>query len=97
MRIAKCKVQSEAACRLLAVICILQFAFCTLQCSAARRVDQAVLDAEAERVAVVAKASSATLAVFAKAGKGGGSGVVISPDGYALTNFHVTSRHRQLA
>jgi S1-C subfamily serine protease len=27
--------------------------------------------------------------VFAKEGAGGGSGVVISPDGYALTNFHV--------
>jgi serine protease Do len=27
--------------------------------------------------------------VFAKEGSGGGSGVVISPDGYALTNFHV--------
>ncbi len=51
--------------------------------------DQAVLDAEAERIAVMDKAKSAVLAVFDSAGKGGGSGVVISPDGYALTNFHV--------
>src|SRR4029079_3921354 len=29
------------------------------------------------------------VAVFANEGNGGGSGVVISPDGYALTNFHV--------
>ena len=30
------------------------------------------------------------VAIYAKEGQGGGSGVVISPDGYALTNFHVT-------
>ena len=30
------------------------------------------------------------MAVFAANGQGGGSGVVISPDGYALSNFHVT-------
>jgi len=29
------------------------------------------------------------LAVFSPDGSGGGSGVVITPDGYALTNFHV--------
>ena len=29
------------------------------------------------------------LAIFSPGGQGGGSGVVISPDGYALTNFHV--------
>ena len=49
-----------------------------------------VLRAEAERIAVVAEASSATIAVFGHGGAGGGSGVVISPDGYALSNFHVT-------
>ena len=51
--------------------------------------DPAVLKAEAERVAVINKAKDAVLAVFASSGQGGGSGVVISPDGYALTNFHV--------
>ncbi len=34
---------------------------------------------------------SSTVAVFSPGGQGGGSGVVISPDGYALSNFHVTS------
>jgi len=53
-------------------------------------VDPAVLKAEADRVAVVAKASSVAVAVFAANGQGGGSGVVISSDGYALSNFHVT-------
>jgi S1-C subfamily serine protease len=40
---------------------------------------------------VVANASRATLAIFAKSGNDGGSGVVISPDGFALSNFHVTA------
>lgn len=52
-------------------------------------VDEAVLRAEAERVAVLEKATACTVAVFGSGGGGGGSGVVISPDGYALTNFHV--------
>src|SRR3972149_366226 len=50
---------------------------------------QAVLEAEAERIAAIEKASPAVLAIFEISGKGGGSGVVISADGYALTNFHV--------
>ena len=54
-------------------------------------VDEAVTAAEAERVAVIAKAQEATLAIFTGGGQGGGSGVVISPDGYALTNFHVVA------
>jgi len=52
-------------------------------------VDPAVLQAEAQRVAVIAKVAPAVLAIFSPTGAGGGSGVVISPDGYALTNFHV--------
>ena len=52
--------------------------------------DAAVLAAEAERIAVMAKAKDAVLAIFDLAGQGGGSGVVISADGFALSNFHVT-------
>lgn len=52
-------------------------------------VDPAVLAAEAERVAVIERADDAVLAIFSGTGDGGGSGVVITPDGYALTNFHV--------
>ena len=48
-----------------------------------------VLAAESQRIAVMAKARSSVLAIFDPAGQGGGSGVVISADGYALTNFHV--------
>ena len=54
-------------------------------------VNEAVRQAERERISAIAKASRSAVSVFAagKAG-GGGSGVVISPDGYALTNFHVS-------
>ncbi len=55
------------------------------------QVDPAVLKAEQERIAVVKRCVASTLAVFSPGGQGGGSGVVISPDGYALSNFHVTS------
>jgi S1-C subfamily serine protease len=62
-----------------------------LNCAVAwAQVDPRVLEAESARVAVVERASRATVAIFANGGQGGGSGVVISPDGYALSNFHVT-------
>lgn len=51
--------------------------------------DKAVLEAEADRIAVMNKAKDCVLAIFPANGQGGGSGVVISPDGYAVTNFHV--------
>ncbi|MGH7199540.1 MAG: S1C family serine protease, partial [Planctomycetaceae bacterium] len=57
----------------------------------ATAVDPAVLEAQARRVAVVEQAAPTVVAIFGASGQGGGSGVLISPDGYALTNFHVTS------
>jgi S1-C subfamily serine protease len=59
--------------------------------SAAASPSQSVLDAEAGRIATIAKITRPTLAIFDRGGQGGGSGVIISPDGYALTNFHVTA------
>ena len=47
-----------------------------------------VLAAERERIDVAARISAATVAIFA-GDQGGGSGVLVTPDGYALTNFHV--------
>ncbi|MFO0904114.1 MAG: trypsin-like peptidase domain-containing protein [Pirellulales bacterium] len=61
-----------------------------LRSSAAQEVPQAVLDAERARIDAVAKASRSAVAVFEQSGQGGGSGVVVTPDGYALTNYHVT-------
>ncbi|HEY3393216.1 MAG TPA: trypsin-like peptidase domain-containing protein, partial [Lacipirellulaceae bacterium] len=53
--------------------------------------DEAVLTAEAKRIETIARISRPTLAIFDAQGQGGGSGVVISSDGYALTNFHVVA------
>lgn len=50
-----------------------------------------VIAAQKARQEAMARASQATIAVFGLDGGGGGSGVIITPDGYALTNFHVTS------
>ena len=44
---------------------------------------------EQQRVDAIAKAIPSAVAIFGPGGNGGGSGVVISPDGYAVTNFHV--------
>lgn len=44
---------------------------------------------EKERVAVVQKVKPSVVSIFAAGGQGGGTGVLISEDGYALTNFHV--------
>ncbi|MBW3539729.1 MAG: trypsin-like peptidase domain-containing protein [Planctomycetes bacterium] len=53
--------------------------------------DPAVLEAQQRRVEVVERVAPTVVAIFGPGGQGGGSGVLISADGYALTNFHVTS------
>lgn len=54
-------------------------------------VDAGVLKAEQERIAAIAAAKRSAVSVFVPSGAGGGSGVVIDPEGFALTNFHVSS------
>jgi S1-C subfamily serine protease len=79
--------------------CILQLAFCIFQfltfgAALAEELatpEPAVLAAETERVEVIRRISRPTLAIFDRNGQGGGSGVIISTDGYALTNFHVAA------
>jgi serine protease Do len=55
----------------------------------ARAVDALVLEAQASRVDVIEQVSACTVAIFAPKGDNGGSGVLIRPDGLAVTNFHV--------
>jgi len=71
--------------RLIIALCAILFA------SSTRAVDPAVIEAQNRRIAVVDTVAPAVVAIFGASGGGGGSGILISPDGYALTNFHVTS------
>jgi serine protease Do len=54
-------------------------------------VDQQVQQLEAARIEAVERASRSAVAIFGMSGQGGGSGVLVSSDGYIVTNFHVTS------
>src|SRR5690242_15363548 len=63
--------------------------------AAAPKPDPAVLAAEKTRVAVMAEACKKTVAIFPPEGNGGGSGVLISADGFALSNFHVVHGSEQ--
>ena len=66
-------------------------AFCSLMLvsSVARAIDPAVLAAQNRRIATIRKVAPSVVAIFSPGGRGGGSGVLIDPAGYALTNFHV--------
>src|SRR5262249_18540456 len=57
----------------------------------AEKLDDRVAQLEQKRIAAVAKVRPSVVAVFSPGGQGGGSGVLISDDGYALTNFHVVA------
>ena len=72
------------------VMVALAVGFLFVGARSALAVDPAVLEAEAKRVEVVEKVAPAVVAIFGPGGGGGGSGVLITKDGYALTNFHVT-------
>lgn len=50
-----------------------------------------VLAAQEKRIEAMKRASACTVGVFGVDSQGGGSGVCITPDGYVLTNFHVSS------
>ena len=54
-------------------------------------IDAAVLSAQRQRIEVMQRAATSTISIFGLDGGGGGSGVIISADGYALTNYHVSS------
>jgi S1-C subfamily serine protease len=55
----------------------------------AQKVDPRVMQEQSRRIALIEKVRPTVVAIFAHGGQGGGSGVLISRDGYTLTNFHV--------
>jgi S1-C subfamily serine protease len=72
-------------------ICCLSIAALALAIPAVGAPDKVVADAEAKRIAVVNKVKPAVVAVCMYGGDGAGSGVLIDPEGYALTNHHVVA------
>ncbi len=68
---------------------VLLVTLCSQWLARADDVDSKVRDAEAKRIEVIERIKPSVVAIFAHGGQGGGSGVLISKDGYALTNFHV--------
>jgi S1-C subfamily serine protease len=70
-------------------ICLLILAPLLAVGVAPTRSQEGALKSQADRVATIAKVKPSVIAIFARGGQGGGTGVLISADGYALTNFHV--------
>jgi serine protease Do len=60
-------------------------------CGNAQTLDKRLRTIESKRISAIEKVEPAVIAIFSPGGQGGGSGVIISQGGYALTNFHVVS------
>jgi S1-C subfamily serine protease len=52
---------------------------------------ESLLQREQARIETLRRITPSVVCVMAPSGEGGGSGVLISSDGYAISNFHVTS------
>ena len=50
-----------------------------------------VREAEAKRIDVIERVTPSVVCVYDKGERGGGSGVIIDPEGYGLTNYHVVA------
>lgn len=53
--------------------------------------DDQLLQKQQARIQTIQKIAPSVVCVMPAGGQGGGSGVLISPDGFAISNFHVTS------
>jgi S1-C subfamily serine protease len=53
------------------------------------RAQTEVIQSELQRIQVIGRVKPTVVAIFTRGGQNGGTGVLISADGYALTNFHV--------
>lgn len=62
----------------------------TVYCTAASA-QSAALERQQQRIETIARISPSIVCVMPPGGQGGGSGVLISADGYAISNYHVTS------
>jgi len=70
-------------------IALISFTLISIVAPAAAQ--QTVIAREAARVETLRRISPSIVCVMDPKGQGGGSGVLISADGYAISNYHVTS------
>lgn len=75
------------SCRI-SLLFVTLFLFCSLRPANAQ---QTVLEREVARVETLRRITPSIVCVMDPKGQGGGSGVLISADGYAISNYHVTS------
>jgi serine protease Do len=61
----------------------------SIAASALPAADSTVLEAQTARIETIQRIAPSAVAIFANGGQGGGSGVLISRDGWTVTNFHV--------
>lgn len=75
------------------VVCVLSLPFqgddAVAQQIKTPQVSDSLKAAERQRVEIIKRASKTAVGIFGPGGQGGGSGVVVSADGYVVTNFHV--------
>ncbi|MCA9051730.1 MAG: trypsin-like peptidase domain-containing protein, partial [Planctomycetaceae bacterium] len=57
----------------------------------AQNTESSVRDLESQRIATLERIIPSVVCVMSSDGNGGGSGVLISADGYAVSNYHVVS------
>ena len=81
---------NRADCRACVLACQIMIVHCNWLPDVQADVPAPVLQAEAERAAAIALAVQPSISIYGLQGKDGGSGVIVSNDGYALSNFHVT-------
>ncbi|MEX0587041.1 MAG: trypsin-like peptidase domain-containing protein, partial [Pirellulales bacterium] len=62
---------------------------CAVAHGAAFAADPAVIDSQQRRIDLIERIAPAVVAIFSDDSQGGGSGVLVSADGYVVTNFHV--------
>ena len=64
---------------------------CSILCVQNLSAQQSFKERESARIETIRRISPSVVCVMAANGEGGGSGVLISADGYAISNYHVTS------
>lgn len=78
----------NATCLLSGIILLAAFSNSWLS---AGEISESVRQRQQQRIDTIARISPSVVCVMPPDGQGGGSGVLISADGYAISNYHVTS------